>query len=112
MAPAFDRSWLVVRGDDQTRTFQIVADDEVTAVDITGRTYTWSISTSLGGTVAATGSATISDATNGYVEIALTDTQTAALTETRYSYDLVEFQGSTETTIVLGNISTTARVTA
>ena len=112
MDPAFDRRWLVVRGDDQSRTFQITEDDGTTPVDLTGRSYTWSIAASLGGTVLLTGSATVSDAANGYVEVVLTDTQTATLTEPIYSYDVVEVDGSNEATIVIGNIHTTARVTA
>ena len=91
MDPAYDRQWTVVRGDDQSRAYQITEDDGTTPVALTG---------------------TVSDAANGYVEITLTDTQTALLTEPRYAFDLVETYGTDETTVVLGTILTTARVTA
>lgn len=112
MDPAFDRRWLVVRGDDQSRTFQITEDDGTTPVDIMGRRYTWSIASALGGTVLLSGPATVTNATLGELEIVLTKSDTVALTEPIYSYDVVETYLDQEITVVIGNIHTTARVTA
>lgn len=111
MEPAYDRQWPVVRGDDQSRLYEFLADDEVTPLDLTGRTYTWSIAPDRGKTPVLTGSAVVVDAAAGEVQINLTDTQTATLTEGRYAYDLVEFVGATEVTVVLGVVHMVGRVT-
>lgn len=102
--------WVI--GDDETVTLTITSDaDGLVPVDITGRTYTLSVGTVVGGTptLALTGSVT---GPSGLVSFSATDTQTDALTERGYVFDIVEVSGSAESTLVLGHIQAIERVTA
>lgn len=101
-----------VIGDDETVLLYITSDSAgVTPVDITSRTYTLSIATAKGATptLALTGSVT---GASGLVTFTATDTQTAALTAGSWVFDINEVSGSSESTLVLGALTVTARVTA
>jgi hypothetical protein len=110
----------VVRGDDVSRLWELFAsfagfqgDTTTTPLDITGRTYSSSIATTKGGSVVTSPTVTVTDAANGQITWALTDTQTDALTGSMYVFDIVENAGTTtERTIVLGTIRVTGRATA
>lgn len=110
----------VVRGDDVSRLWELFTsfagfqgDTTTTALNLAGRTYSSSIATTKGGSVVATPTVTVTDAANGQITWALTDTQTDALTGSTYVFDIVENAGTTtERTIVLGTIRVTGRATA
>lgn len=107
----------VVRGDDVSRVFEFYTDwtDETTntPLDLTGRSYTSSISSTLGGTVVKTPTVTNSAPTTGMITWSMTDTDTDALTAARYVFDIVENAGTTaERTVILGNILMTGRASA
>ena len=99
-----------VRGDDETVLVYIDSDALETPVNITGRTYTMSIGVP-GSTPLLSASGTVTGA-SGLVQFAFTDTQTATLTGSEYSYDVVEASGGAEPTLILGRLSVVARVTA
>ena len=81
-------------------------------LDITGRTYSSSVSTTRGGTVVATPTVTVTSASTGKITWALTDTQTDALTASRYVWDLVENAGTTsERTLIVGVLNMSGRAT-
>ena len=106
----------VVRGDDVSRVFEFYSawTDETTntPVDLTGRSYTSTISSTLGGTVMKTPTVTNAAPTTGMITWSLTDTDTDALTAARYVFDIVENAGtSSERTVILGNILMTGRAT-
>jgi hypothetical protein len=101
-----------VAGDDEQVRVTITSDAAgVVPVDITGRTYTMSIAAYAGGTVLASDSGTVTGA-SGLVVFDFTDTVTAALPTTGCVYDVVEVSGSSESTLMLGQLSVLARVTA
>lgn len=107
----------VVRGDDVSRVFEFYTDwtDETTntPLDLTGRSYTSSISSTLGGTVVKTPTVTNAAPTTGMITWSMTDTDTDALTGARYVFDIVENAGTTtERTVILGNILMTGRASA
>lgn len=109
----------LVRGDDYSRLYEfftshIEAGDATTvALDITGRTYSGSIATTLGGTVVATPTITVVDAANGQITVAMSDSQTDALTASRYVFDVVENAGTaSERTVILGLYNMQGRATA
>ena len=100
----------LVRGDDETVLVYIDSDNASTPVNITGRTYTMSIGTP-GSTPLLSASGTVTGA-SGLVQFDFTDTQTATLTGSEYTYDVVETSGSTESTLILAALKVVARVTA
>ena len=107
----------VVRGDDVSRVFEFYSawTDETTntPVDLTGRSYTSTISSTLGGTAVKTPTVTNAAPTTGMITWSLTDTDTDALTAARYVFDIVENAGTTaERTVILGNILMTGRASA
>jgi len=69
-------------GADFSKVFKIKVAGTDTGRDITGWTFVGKIKTSFSGTVIETLNCTIVDASNGEFKIALTDSQTAALTTT------------------------------
>jgi len=107
----------IVRGDDVSRVFEFYTayTDETTntELDLTGRTYSSSIAATKGGTAVTTATCTTPTPTNGQVLWVLTDTQTDALTQPRYVFDVVENAGTAdERTVILGLINMTGRATA
>ncbi len=116
-APA-DVKLPIVRGDDPSFTIALyttyVSEGHASNVvlDITGRTYASKVADTLGGTVVATPTVTVSDAANGKILWSMTDTQTDALTAAIYRWDLIENAGtSSERTIILGTLNVTGRAT-
>ncbi len=109
----------IVRGDDPSFTIALYTtyDGENAAtnveLDITGRTYSSSVSTTRGASsVTATPTVTVSDAANGKILWSMTDTQTDALTASTYVWDLIENPGtSSERTIINGTLKVTGRAT-
>lgn len=109
----------LVRGDDYSRLYEFftsleeAGDATTEELDITGRTYSGSIAATLGGTVVATPTITVVDASLGQITVAMTDTQTDALTAARYIFDVIENPGtSSERTVILGLYNMTGRATA
>lgn len=83
-----------------------------TPLDITGRTYSSSVSTARGGTVVATPTVTVTNALTGKVLWSLTDTQTDLLTGPRYVWDLIENANtSAERTLIVGVLNVSGRAT-
>lgn len=121
-------TWPITRGDDETLPLQFAdpggytitrgSDGYETATvsdpfDLTGRTYSGSVSATRGGTVVTTLTVTVTSAATGELTLALSDTQTDALTGARYVFDLVENAGtSSETTVVVGTLLVSGRATA
>lgn len=107
------------RGDDVSRVWEVYSsfagfqgDTVTTPVDLTGRTYTSSISLARGSAVVVTPTVTVTDAANGLITWALTDTQTDALTQARYVFDIIENPGSSsERTIIEGTLAVSGRAT-
>jgi hypothetical protein len=67
--------------------------------------------------IGTAGSAVISDAgtvvgATGTVTFDFTDTQTDLLTGSEYTYDVVETSGTSESTLLLGQLAVLARVAA
>lgn len=117
--PAFFANVPIKRGDDVSLLWELFesyagVDGDTTTVelDLTGRTYTSSISTTQGGTVVATPTVTVPTPTNGQIVWSLTDTQTDALTGRSYYFDVIENPGTTtERTIIEGTLSVSGRAT-
>ena len=109
----------IVRGDDPSFTIALyttyVSEGSASNVvlDITGRTYASSVSTSRGAAAStATPTVTVSDAANGKLLWSMTDTQTDALTAPTYVWDLIENPGtSSERTIINGTLKVSGRAT-
>ena len=107
----------VVRGDDVSRVFEFYSawtdEGTNTPLDLTGRSYTSTISSTLGGTAVKTPTVTNAAPTTGQITWSLTDTDTDALTGARYVFDVVENAGTTaERTVILGNILMIGRASA
>lgn len=121
-------TWPITRGDDESLPLQFAdpggytitrgSDGYETATvsdpfDLTGRTYSGSVSATRGGAVVTTLTVTVTSAATGELTLALSDTQTDALTGARYVFDLVENAGtSSETTVVVGTLLVSGRATA
>lgn len=121
-------TWPITRGDDETLPLQFAdpggytitrgSDGYETATvsdpfDLTGRTYSGSVSATRGGTVLTTLAVTVTSAATGELTLALSDAQTDALTGARYVFDLVENAGtSSETTVIVGTLLVSGRATA
>jgi hypothetical protein len=109
----------ITRGDDPSYTIALYTtyDGENAAtnveLDITGRTYSSSVSTTRGAaTATATPTVTVTSAATGKIAWSMTDTQTDALTASRYVWDLVENAGtSSERTIIVGTLLVSGRAT-
>lgn len=102
--------WVI--GDDETVELHIFSDRAGTVpVDISGRTYTLSLARERGTTATLTLTGVVTGS-SGLVTFTATDTQTAALTEGVYAYDIVEVSGTNESTLVLDTITAVERVTA
>jgi len=115
--PAYIR-WPVTRGDDENMplqfftTYVAVNDPGNDELDITGRSYASSVATGRGGTVVATPTVTVDDASLGMLTVSLTDTQTDALVNATYIWDLVENPGTTsESTLIVGPMPASGRAT-
>lgn len=110
----------LVRGDDYSRLYELFTslagvDGATTSVelDITGRTYSGSIATTIGGTVVATPTITVVDASLGQIRVTMSDTITDQLTQGRYVFDVIENPGtSSERTLILGLYNMQGRATA
>ena len=59
-----------------------------------------------------TGSVDTTNAATGRLTLSMTDTQSALLTGARYVWDLVQTGGSTESTLILGSMPVSGRVSA
>lgn len=109
----------IVRGDDPSFTIALyttyVAEGSASNVvlDITGRTYSSSVSTTRGATASSqTPTVTVTSAATGKIAWSMTDTQTDALTASTYVWDLIENAGtSSERTIINGTLKVTGRAT-
>lgn len=110
----------LVRGDDYSRLYELFTsfagfDGDTTTVklDITGRTYSGSIATTIGGTVVATPTITVVNAALGQFTVAMSDTITDQLTQGRYVFDVIENPGtSSERMVILGLYNMQGRATA
>lgn len=108
----------LVRGDDYSRLYEfftshVEAGDATTEeLDITGRTYSGSIATTLGGTVVATPTITVVNAALGQITVAMSDTITDQLTQGRYVFDVIENPGTSfERLVILGLYNMQGRAT-
>lgn len=102
---------VIRRGDDFTKPFTIK--NNGVAVDLTGVSFDSQVrSTKDSGTVISTASVTVVSATAGQIEWTVTDTQTAAWTETAMVYDIqaTNVDGTIET-IIEGKIKLDKDVT-
>ena len=119
--------WPVVRGDDESLplyfanpggyTITQLGDgaEDVTLtdpLDLSSSTFVFSVSASKGGTVIFTGSVDTTAAATGRLILSMTDTQSALLTGARYVWDLVQTGGSTDSTLILGAMPVSGRVSA
>lgn len=117
--PAYFTGIKIKRGDDVSRLFELFSsligygsDTVTTELNLTGRTYVSSISTTQGGTVVATPTVSVPIPTNGQIVWSLTDTQTDALTGRSYYFDVIENPGTTsERTIIEGTLAVSGRAT-
>ena len=109
----------IVRGDDPSFTIALyttyVSEGHASnvALDITGRTYASKVSATKGAaTTVATPTVTVTSAATGKIAWSMTDSQTDALTASRYVWDLVENAGtSSERTIIVGTLLVSGRAT-
>jgi len=117
--PAYFAGVKIKRGDDVSRLFELFSsligygsDTVTTELNLTGRTYVSSISTTQGGTVVATPTVTVPTPSNGQILWSLTDTQTDALTGRTYYFDVIENPGTmSERTIIEGTLAVSGRAT-
>jgi len=106
----------ITRGDDNSYPHGLytsyTSETVNTPLNITGRTYSSSVSTARGGTVVVTPTVTVTNAATGKVLWSLTDTQTDLLTGPRYVWDLIENAGtSSERTLIVGVLNVSGRAT-
>lgn len=108
----------IVRGDDPSFTIALyttyISEGHASNVvlDVTGRTYASKVAATRGGAVVATPTVTVTSAATGKISWAMTDTDTDALTGSRYVWDLVENAGtSSERTIIVGTLNVSGRAT-
>ena len=99
----------MVRGDDETVLVYIDSDANSTPIDISGRTYTMSIGVP-GSTPLLSVAGSVTGA-SGLVTFDFTDTQTATLVGSGYTYDVVQVTSGAESTLCLAALSVVARVT-
>ena len=102
----------MMRGDDFAHVFYIVGSDEVTPVNITGRTYAMQMRSDPDATaVALTLTCTVPTGTDGAVNVAASHTLTAALVPGLYVGDLQETASGVPTTLVQVQFTVSADVT-
>ena len=108
----------IVRGDDPSFTIALyttyVSEGHASNVelDVTGRTYASKVAATRGGAVVATPTVTVTSAATGKISWSMTDTDTDALTGSRYVWDLVEnAASSSERTIIIGTLTVSGRAT-
>ena len=92
---------IVIRKDEDYLHEIRLQDSTGTAIPITGRTYAADIK-STADAVVDSFTVTVTDASGGIVQIALTETETGALTAGDYRWHLTETNGSTVTVILRG----------
>ena len=102
---------LFIMGDDEVINVTITSDG-TTAVNITGRTFVSSLAPVAGGPVTATATVAVVSAAAGTLTITFSDTQTDALAVGQYMLDLVQTNGTLETTLILAPVQVVARATA
>jgi hypothetical protein len=95
---------IVIRKDEDYLHEVRLQDSSGTAIAITGRTYAADIKTTADAVVDSF-TVTVTDATGGVLQLALTETETAALTAGEYRWHLTETNGSTVTIILTGRCS-------
>jgi len=109
-APAQPRLTFV-RGDGETVQLLIASDAAgVVPVDLTGRTYTMSIGTTLPSVVVAK-SGTVT-AASGLVSFVFAAADTTLLIASSYDYEIVETYAAIPSTLVLTTLTVLAAVTA
>lgn len=106
----------IVRGDDVAYPIALytayTSESVNTPLDITGRTYSSKVADTRGGTVVATPTVTVTSAATGKITWSLTDTDTDAMTNPRYTWDLIENPGtSSERTLIVGQLNMSGRAT-
>lgn len=93
----------VYRGDTYTHVFTVAPDG--TAQNLTGYTVRGQVRSALDGTLVATPTVTISNATEGQITFSLSDAQTAAFTLSTMVYDVeVTSPSGVVTTVARGQI--------
>lgn len=93
---------VTTRGDTCTLTITITSDG-TTPINITGRTYTSMVRRNWDDpTAAATFTCTVTNGPSGILVIALSPTQTAALDDANYFWDLQENASGVITTVLSG----------
>jgi hypothetical protein len=108
---AATRNISIYRGDTYVHEIRI-RDSANAVINISGRVYSAQIrrSSSSSNTVVSFTS-TITDASNGVLQISLTTNQTANLRSGMYKYDLQEINGSNVLTLMTGNVTVTGDIT-
>ena len=111
MGPA-QQNLTLVAGDDEAVEF-VLTSDGTTPVDITGRTYVMQVRATPSGTGTAdcVFTCSVPTGTDGKVVCLASDTATSALsTGVSYYWSLLEVAGSTETTLVAGQVDVLGQV--
>lgn len=113
-----DVRWPVIRGDDPAMPIFFFdahtshGDPVDVPRDLTGYTFASRVATGRGGTVVATPTVTVVSAALGQISVSMTDTQTDALANSTYIWDLIQNPGTTtETTLITGRMTVAGRAT-
>ena len=111
MSSKFKEDFVFTRGDDWVIIFEMTT-DEVTPMDVSGRTYAMQMRTSADATTAtATFTCVVGGTSNNEVTCSLTDTLTAAIRPGSYVWDLQETSSGVVSTLGYGSIKVVADVT-
>ena len=111
MAQPASPSDTFMRGDNEVVVIKITSDSAgLVPVDITGRSYVYSIATAPGATVTTSATGVVVGA-SGQVTFTFPNAKTVLLTGTQYAYDVVETASGLESTIILASLQVLTGVT-
>lgn len=111
MSSKFKEDFVFTRGDDWTIVFEMTT-DEVTPMDVSGRTYAMQMRTTTEATTAtASFTCTVGGASNNEVTCSLGDATTATIRPGSYVWDIQETSSGVVSTLGYGSIKVVADVT-
>lgn len=112
MAVPITQDLTITRGDTETVVVTILADDGVTPIDITGRTYTSQIRTTPNASIiSASFSCAVTNGAGGVVTATLSAASSALLEPGYYYWDFQENASGIISTIFSGQVTVLADVT-